>query len=152
MLQTVLSLVGWEDHGSCFVLIAMELKQLTELKIMCNNTVMMLNNICWLWKAQAEQHGWGDRSAQFVWEMHQNRGKCRWSQGRFCYLALCCFFIKEKRGPWVTSVFCFVFPIVLHPYAYSCSVILGNFLIYLKKNRSVSIVVDNNLAFGQEGL
>lgn len=131
VFQTLLRLVVWEDERSCFVLIALELEQLTELKIMWDNAVMMLNNICWLWKAEAEQHGWGDRSAQFVWEMHQNRVERRWSQGKFCYLALCWLFVKGKRGPWVTSVFGVVFPIALH--CISCSVIVGNFLVYIKE-------------------
>lgn len=93
----------------------------------------MLNNTSWLWKGKAEQHGWGDRSAHFAWEMHQNRGEHRWSQGRFCYLALCCLFIKRRRGPWVMSVFCFVFPIALHCYAHSYSAAAGNFLTYTKE-------------------
>lgn len=100
---------------------------------------MMLNNTSWLWKAKAEQHGWGDRSAHFAWEMHQNRGEHRWSQGRFCYLALCCLFMKRKRGPWVTSVFCFVLPVALHPYAYSCSAVAGSFLIYAKKYKQICV-------------
>lgn len=100
---------------------------------------MMLNNTSWLWKAKAEQPGWGDRSAHFAWEMHQNRGERRWSQGRLCYLALCCLFIKRKRGPWVTSVFCFVFPIALHPYAYSCSAVAGSFLIYTKEYKQIRV-------------
>lgn len=87
----------------------------------------MLNNTSWLWKAKAEQHGWGDRSVHFAWEMHRNRGKHRWSQGRFCYLALCCPFIKRRRGPWVMSVFCFFSSIAVHCYAHSYSAVAESF-------------------------
>lgn len=39
------------------MLIAVELEQPAELIIMSHNTLVMLNNTSWLWKAKAEQHG-----------------------------------------------------------------------------------------------
>lgn len=63
---------------------------------MCSNTVMMLNNICWLWKAKAEQHGWGDRSAQLVWEMQQNR-QAQMVSGQILLFGIILPFYKRKE-------------------------------------------------------
>lgn len=76
------------------MLSAMQLEQLTELKVVSHP--VMLDCICCLWKATAEQHGWGDKSAHFVWKMYQE-AEWRWC-GHVCYLTLGCPIVTGKRG------------------------------------------------------
>lgn len=147
-----LSLGWWAEKIMEAALLLIAVNELTELKIMCNNTVMMLNNICWLWKAEAQQYGWRDRSPQCLGNASKQR-RAQMVSGQIVLFGIMLRFYKKEERAMSHKCLCFVFAIALHPYAYSCSVIAGNFVVYIKEKRSaLSTVVENKPGFSQEGL